>query len=904
MGDERVSVLMYSHNTHDFGKVKVGAVKSDTVSNITNTGLVPVSFEERDVRPSTPFTVEWINSISPQSTVPLKANFTPPAAGPFSAWVFLKAKEKRDSILLTGIGAVAKAIVNPKPLDFGIVKSNVADTMTVTVTDSGTLALNVVRYEITGPDKADFRVVRITNSIGSVIDTPFTILEGATVAFDVEFKTNAKTGAAHVAELCLYYDDNTSDCIPLQGIEEAQYVQFATSAVDFGKVRLNTHKVDSAKFRNGSNLTLSVGSTSVVSQTDVFTIVGSLTPIAPNTTLSVPVDFYPTVRGVYNGYLRAQGADIRTDSIQLRGIGAAPIPVVSDSVIYFGKVAFQTQSTPEPFFIVNKSDDSLDTDWLFRADSIFLRGDEYNEFAWRGAIYGDSNITDTIVIGDLSDYTVTFTPKAVTIYHDAELVFMLDDRSEVIVRLVGLDESPNVVLGQDTLDFGKVRVGAPFSRKDASLINTWIDTLVVGTLKLEPPTGVFASITPLGNNITVLPNLQDNAMPIELTFTPASAGMFSAKLISAGRDAITDTTYLVGEGAAPKPKFTPDTVLDFGEVLYSTPLTRSFELKNIGNWLFSTTDVKVVGTNAADFTVNIANIINIQEDSARIFNVTFLATTPIQTAERTATIEFTLDDNSKVTYDLRALDRGPYETDLRFDNVEMRIGDKVYPNLRLVTPIPDTLEINRLVGVITYDPMVADLLDATLAEGYLKSDGWSSAIITDKVAGTVTYDLNHQSKYLVKPTPILRLTFKAHDGVAPGAQTILAHQSFDYPGRKEVQAVLTSGVIVIDSTCGETHLNVSSPKASFIEQNRPNPFGVSLSQTTNIPFTVGTDDTQVSIRILDMTGSEVLTLVNGIYARGRYSAELDASQLPSGTYMYEYRAGAGKPQVKKLVVGK
>lgn len=902
-GDEITPKMSITPKVYDFGKKKIGSKTTAVVTNMGNTGLIPLTFERQEVSSDRPFSIKNVPVVNISETVPLYGTFEPIAVGAASAWIFITSGGYKDSVLLLGVGAVAKGIFSPNILDFGIVKSNVVNTKTVTVTDSGTLALNVVRYEITGPDKADFRVAAIRTSLGTVIDTPFTIIEGATISFDIEFMTNAKTGAAHIATLCLYYDDSTSDCIPLQGIEEAQMVQFATSAVDFEKVRVKTHAQKNASFRNGSNITLSVGSTSIISQTDVFTVVGSLTPIAPSTTLGVPIDFYPTVRGVYSGFLRAQGGDIRTDSIQLRGIGAAPIPVVSDTVINFGKVAAGTIAQ-DSFFIVNKSDDSLKTDWLFRADSVFLRGDEYNEFSWRSAIHGDSNLTDTIAIGGLSDYTVYFEPSSVTIYHDAELVFLLDDKSEVIVRLIGLDESPNLVLGEDTLDFGKVRVGTPASRKDANLINTWSNTLIAGTLKLEPPVGVFASITPIGNDISVLPNLQDNEMPIELTFAPNAAGMFSARLISSDKDAITDTTFLVGEGAAPKAKFTPDTVLDFGEVLYSTSLTRTFELKNVGNWLFSTIDVKVVGTNAADFTANIANIINIEEDSLRTFSVTFLATTPIQTGDRTATIEFTLDDSVKVTYELLALDRGPYETDLRFDNVAIRIGDKVYPNLRLVTPIPDTLKINRLVGVITYDPLVADLLDATLAEGYLKSDGWSSAIITNKVIGTVTYDLNHQTKFLVLPTPILRLTFKAHEGVAPGAQTILAHQSFDYPGRKEVLAVLTSGVIVIDSTCGDTHLSATSPKASFIEQNRPNPFGISLSPTTDIPFTVGSDDTPVSLRILDMTGNEVLSLVRGTYARGRYSAKLDASQLPSGTYMYEYRAGSSKPQVKKLVVGK
>jgi hypothetical protein len=900
-GQEKISVLQYTPLSHDFGKVKIGASKTDTVTNIRNNGLIPATFEYRDVRPDRPFDIAWMNTVPASSIVPLMGTFTPLVPGPITAMAYMTSNGKRDSVLLTGIGAIAKAIVNPKPLDFGIVKSGIADTATVTVTDSGTLALNVVRYEITGPDKNDFRVIAIRTASGAIIDTPFTIVEGATVEFDVEFKTNAKTGAAHVAELCLYYDDNTSDCIPLQGIEEAQMVQFATSSVDFGKVRVKTHKIDTAKFRNGSNIVLSVGSVLVNSQTDVFTVIGSLLPIAPNTTLSLPVDFYPTLRGVYNGYLKAEGGDIRTDSIQLRGIGAAPIPIVSDTVINFGKVPFLTQSNPQPLLIINMRDDSLGTDWLFQADSIFLRGDENNEFSWRSAKYGDLNNVDTIAIGDFSEYSVTFTPKAVTIYHEAELVFLLDDKSEVIVRLVGLDESPNIVLGEDTVSFGKVRVGTGFSQKDVHLINTWSDTLIVGSLRLEPTAGEFASITPLGNNISVLPNLPGNAMPIELTFTPSSAGLFSARLISSGADALADTTFLIGEGASPKAKFTPDLVLDFGEVLYSSSITRTFQLKNIGNWIFSTVKVNVVGTNAADFDVKIANVINIEEDSARIFSVTFLATTPIQIAPRTATLEFMLDDSSVVTYELQAIDRAPLPTDLRWDKVAARIGDVVYPNLRLVNPIPDSLNINSVIGDVAYDMSVVELIGQEIGEGM---DGWTMLIDNTTTPGVVHYELNSETQKLTKPISLLRLKFKAKEGVQPGAQSPLTHVAFDYPGRKEVQALLTNGVIVIDSACGNTHLSASSPKASFIEQNRPNPFGASQSNVTEIPFTVGDDDTPVSLRVLDMTGNEVLTLIRGTYARGRYTAKLDASQLPSGTYMYEYRAGSSKPQVKKLVVGK
>jgi hypothetical protein len=902
-GDEKISPLTSDQKIHNFGTRRIGISKTDTITNFTNTGNIPAPIDPFIVTPSIPFSVQQIYSVAAHTTIPVFGTFTPIVPGAVSAWLFYSSSGKRDSILLQGIGAVAKAIFDPAPLDYGIIATGTPSTKTVTLSDSGNWPLKIMWYEITGADKSDFTVRSMNDPSGAKINTlPYAVIEGTKITFDIQFVTNAKTGAVHRAQLCLHYDDSSSDCLDLQAIEEKQYVQFATPGINFDKIRVKTHKQKTARFRNGSNLTLNVGNISISSPSDAFTILDTLKPIPPQSPLNVSIDFYPQLRGHYQGFFKADSADFKTDSIELKGIGAAPFPRASDTLINFGVVALAAQKTM-PFYILNQNDTN-NTDWPMNVARVWLRGDKHNEFSWESNVHGKSNTNDSLGIGEISSYTATFTPNTTIIYHSADLVFTLDDSSELVVHLVGLDESPNLVLGEDTLRFGRARIGQPPVARDAHLVNTWTDTLTAGNVHIEQAGNEFNP--PTFNTVVVPPNLPTKTKALNITFTPAVRGKIFANLISSGKDAVTDTTVLEGEGAAPLAKFTPDTVLDFGPVLYGTNTPRTFELKNIGNWIFSTIDVSVTGVNMADFTTDIAKLINIEEDSARTFTVTFFATTPIQAAERTATLVFTLDDSTKVTYELRAHDRAPLATDLRFDNASARTTDaRIFDYLRLVTEIPDSLNVNHTAGTIIYDPAVVMLEKVSLASSL--PIGWTltEANPPSQTPGTYSYDLKSPTLHLNKPSALLQLIFRPADGVLPNAKTNIAHSDFKYPDTKEVQAILSDGVIVIDSACGDTHLtNDPVTGASYIRQNHPNPFGIS-SGSTHFAFAVGADEAAVTIRILDVSGKEVLRLLdNAMYKHGNYDVMMTAEALPAGTYFYEFHTANDKPQIRKMVLEK
>ena len=86
------------------------------------------------------------------------------------------------------------------------------------------------------------------------------------------------------------------------------------------------------------------------------------------------------------------------------------------------------------------------------------------------------------------------------------------------------------------------------------------------------------------------------------------------------------------------------------------------------------------------------------------------------------------------------------------------------------------------------------------------------------------------------------------------------------------------------------------PTEFRLEQNYPNPF----NPTTTIQFAVP-KTSNVTIRIYDILGREVATLIDKEYQPGQYKAVFEAGQLASGLYVYRILAGDFR-ESKKLML--
>ncbi|MCA2004149.1 MAG: T9SS type A sorting domain-containing protein, partial [Ignavibacterium sp.] len=94
----------------------------------------------------------------------------------------------------------------------------------------------------------------------------------------------------------------------------------------------------------------------------------------------------------------------------------------------------------------------------------------------------------------------------------------------------------------------------------------------------------------------------------------------------------------------------------------------------------------------------------------------------------------------------------------------------------------------------------------------------------------------------------------------------------------------------------EIEVDVLSPDKFVLEQNYPNPF----NPTTIISWQSPISGHQ-TLKVYDILGKEVVTLVNEYKEAGRYKIEFDASNIPSGIYYYKISAGSFS-DVKKMMV--
>jgi len=88
----------------------------------------------------------------------------------------------------------------------------------------------------------------------------------------------------------------------------------------------------------------------------------------------------------------------------------------------------------------------------------------------------------------------------------------------------------------------------------------------------------------------------------------------------------------------------------------------------------------------------------------------------------------------------------------------------------------------------------------------------------------------------------------------------------------------------------------SLPSDFVLEQNYPNPF----NPATNIRFSLS-EANQVTLKVYDMIGQEVATLVNQFMNAGTFEITFDASNLPTGIYTYSITAGDFQ-SVKKMML--
>jgi len=105
-------------------------------------------------------------------------------------------------------------------------------------------------------------------------------------------------------------------------------------------------------------------------------------------------------------------------------------------------------------------------------------------------------------------------------------------------------------------------------------------------------------------------------------------------------------------------------------------------------------------------------------------------------------------------------------------------------------------------------------------------------------------------------------------------------------------------MVMNSATIGINEISSTVPESFSLSQNYPNPF----NPTTKIRYAIR-DNSFVSIKIFDVLGREISTLVNEKQAPGVYEVNFDADNFSSGVYFYKLET-ANFSDVKKMILQK
>ena len=102
--------------------------------------------------------------------------------------------------------------------------------------------------------------------------------------------------------------------------------------------------------------------------------------------------------------------------------------------------------------------------------------------------------------------------------------------------------------------------------------------------------------------------------------------------------------------------------------------------------------------------------------------------------------------------------------------------------------------------------------------------------------------------------------------------------------------------LVINTAVGVNPVGTTIPNVYSLSQNYPNPF----NPTTKINFALPKQGL-VTLKIYDVLGREVRTLVNEVKSAGSYTVDFNASEFSSGVYFYRLQS-EGFTDIKKMML--
>jgi hypothetical protein len=409
-------------------------------------------------------------------------------------------------------------------LSFGSVAIGSTAMQSLSVTNTGTAAVNVTQATISG---SGFSVMSGSGAA--------TLAAGQSATIQVQFappSASAATGSLVVTSNA----SNPTLTIVLSGTGAgagtAAGISATPSSVTFGNVADGTSGTQAITLKNTGSANLVVSSDSVTGTG--FSVTGfTAQTLTPNSSMTFNAVFAPTSPGAVSGSISVStNLPTSPTAIALTGTGASPAMSVTPSSVSFGSVADGTNNS-QTITIKNTGTVNL----VVSSDTATGTGFSVTGFTAQ-TLTPNSSMTFNAVFAPASAGSVTGSISLSTNVPGSPTAISLSGTGTTATSV--LSASPT------TLSFGSVNVGNS-SSLSTTLTNNGSSNITIS--RISGATGVFSTSGVSAG--TVLTPSQSAALNV--AFTPTTSGAAGATITIASNSTTTPSISVSGTGAAGTP---------------------------------------------------------------------------------------------------------------------------------------------------------------------------------------------------------------------------------------------------------------------------------------------------------------------------------------------------------------
>ncbi len=178
--------------------------------------------------------------------------------------------------------------------------------------------------------------------------------------------------------------------------------------------------------------------------------------------------------------------------------------------------------------------------------------------------------------------------------------------------------------------------------------------------------------------------------------------------------------------------------------------------------------------------------------------------------------------------------------------------------------------------------------------------GIQSIFICSSISNNTLLGLNSSCKTYCQQQ-YTNNTYTLKEGLGLTYANVYENGSAITHGIYELKATRINGISYGDTTLfvDVKEENISQPATFALSQNYPNPFNPNTTIQYSIP-----ESGMVELKVYDVLGREVKTLINGFVEVGNHSVNFNASNLSSGVYFYSIKYAGKNTITKKMVLTK